>query len=325
MYDVITFGESMIRLTPPDLLRLEQTQSLEIQIGGSESNVAVGLARLGLQVGWVSRLTKNSLGNMIVADIRKHGVDTSHVVWTNEDRVGVFYLEEGRLPRTSRVIYDRANSAISRIQPDQFPSGIFEMNSPKIFHTSGITVALSESAKQTALLAFQQAKSSGAMLSFDVNYRSKLWTTEHAKNGCHEFIQMADFLFLPLRDAQNLWQFDEGIPVEGVLEQLSDIYPDTNIVMTLGAEGSIASSANNEIYRQLAMPIEIVDRVGGGDAFVAGFLYGYLQKSQHLGLALQYGTAMASLKYSIRGDVAVITLEEVEQLVEQGANVGIQR
>jgi 2-dehydro-3-deoxygluconokinase len=180
-YDVVTLGETMLRFTPPALRRLEQTHDFELHVGGSESNTSVGLARLGLKVAWLSRLTDNALGHIVARTIASHGADTSQVVWTPEDRVGLYFLEEGKAPRGSQVIYDRKDSAVSKMQPSDLPIYLFTQGNAKLFHTTGITLALSESAKATATKALELAKNAGWRVSFDVNYRAKLWTPKEGK------------------------------------------------------------------------------------------------------------------------------------------------
>ena len=152
-YDVLTLGETMARFTPPGFERFGQSRSVEMHVGGSESNTAVGLSRLGFRACWLSRLTNNAIGRWIATEIASHGVDVSWVNWTDEDRVGTYYLERGRPPRSSQVFYDRAGSAMSRMRPEELPAELFTSNAARVFHTSGITLGLSQVARQTALRA----------------------------------------------------------------------------------------------------------------------------------------------------------------------------
>ena len=292
-YDVVTFGETMIRLTPPLLQRLEQTRTFDIEIGGSESNLSVGLVRLGMRVAWVSRLTSNSLGRMVANELRGYGVDVSHVCWTLHDRVGVYFLEEGKAPRGSQVIYDRANSAMSRMTPDDLPQDLFQPDRAKILHVSGITLAISETASKTAYKAAELAQAAGWKISFDINYRARLWSAEESVAGCHRLAEMADILYMPLRDAQHLYDAPESI--EDALKHLRERYSKPNIVLTNGEHGASAMTANGDIYHQAAFPAEEVGRVGGGDAFVSGFLYGYLTHDT-VAEGLLWGTAAAAHK-----------------------------
>src|SRR5947199_167469 len=175
-HDVITFGEAMVRLSPPNFRRLEQATSLDLMVGGAELNMAVGLARLGRKTAWVSRLTNNPLGRLIANRAREAGVSSDHVVWTEEDRVSVYFLEFGAAPRASSVLYDRKNAAIAHVQPGMVDwKKVFD--GVKWFHVTGITPALSPSAAETTREALTAARAAGAKTSIDLNYRAKLWTT----------------------------------------------------------------------------------------------------------------------------------------------------
>jgi 2-dehydro-3-deoxygluconokinase len=319
-YDMITLGETMLRLTPPDYKRLEQAVSFNIEVGGSESNTAIGLARLGWRVAWLSRLTANPLGQLIASTIKGYGVDTSPVIWTEQDRVGLYFLETGKAPRGSRVVYDRANSAISRIKPGDLPADLFLAGNAKLLHLSGITPALSESAAATARQAVELAKANGWKISFDFNYRSKLWSPTQAKEGCTYFAANADIILLTQGDSRLLFNFAKETTSESILESLSRVYPHATVVLTLGKEGAIGIEREQAILFQPAYPAEEVDRLGGGDAFTAGLLHGYLQnegKTGWLAHGLKYGAAVAAFKYSIGGDIPLIEREEVEALVAQ--------
>lgn len=322
-YDVVTLGETMLRFTPPALRRLEQTLDFELHVGGSESNTSVGLARLGLNVAWLSRLTDNALGHVIARTIASQGVDTSHLVWTSEDRVGLYFLEEGKAPRGSQVIYDRKDSAVSKMQPSDLPVDIFQQDNAKLFHTTGITLAISESAKATATKALELARNAGWRVSFDVNYRAKLWTPKEARASCEPFMQQADIIFIPLRDAKIIFELAEDSSPESVLTMLSKHYPNATVAMTMSAKGALVF-ANGNVYQQDAFKAEEVGRLGGGDAFSAGFLYGYLTFDD-IALALRWGAAVAALKYSITGDFPLIEKREVEALVNQKISTGIIR
>ena len=320
-YDVITLGETMLRLTPPGLRRLEQATTLEIEVGGTESNLAIGLARLGLHVLWLSRLTANPLGRLIAHTIAGHGVDTSRVVLTNDDRVGLLFFEEGRAPRGSRVFYDRQHSAVSQMQPHDLPNDLFHPEGARLFHISGITLALGPHLNATAHKAVQLAKSAGWQLSFDVNYRQQLWSPADAMQECDAVARVADILFVPRGDACTLYGFDPTTTAEPLLTALADRYPQATIVMTLGADGAIGCAPQGSPVRQAAFPAQEVGRLGGGDAFAAGFLFRYLtatQPDQRLPQALQWGAASAALKYSILGDMALIDRQEVETLIARG-------
>ncbi len=323
MYDVVTLGETMLRLTPPNLLRIEQAHSFDYFVGGSESNVAVGLARLGLRVAWLSRLTNNPLGRHITNTIGGYGVDVAHMTWTESDRLGLYMLEEGRPPRGSRVIYDRAGSAFSNITPADLPIDLFTEGTASILHMSGISLAVSEHAAATAERAIELAKAAGWLVSFDINYRGKMWSAEDARLGCNVAASAADLLIAPLRDVSLLY----GVSTTPVaaFEELGKQYPNATIVLTLGGEGATAHAPGGDIIRQPVFATEPVGRIGGGDSFVAGFLYGYLTTEGDLASALTWGAATAAFKYTMPGDMPIVDRDAVAELVAGGTSGVISR
>ncbi len=328
-YDVVTLGETMLRLTPANYRRLEQASALDIEIGGTESNMAIGLARLGLKALWLSRLTDNPMGRLIASGIAAQGVDTSHVVWTDHDRVGVIFFEIGKAPRGSRVIYDRQGSAVSRMRPEDLPRDLFQPDGARVFHTTGVTLALTPTLTDTAHQALHLAKAAGWRISFDVNYRRTLWKPAAAREGCEAYAKAADLLFIPRGDACELYELDPQLPAERIVETLAECYPQATIALTLGADGALGWEPGGAIVRQTAFPAEEVDRLGGGDAFAAGFLCGYLntpEAQDRLTTALQWGAATAALKYTIPGDAPMVERHEVDMLVQQGTGMrSIQR
>jgi 2-dehydro-3-deoxygluconokinase len=323
MYDVVTLGETMIRLTPPGWNRLESTESLEVHVGGSESNTAVGLARLGRRVAWLSRLTSNAMGHLIANKLASHRVDTSHVVWTDQDRIGTYYLERGCAPRNTQVIYDRRDSAMSHMTPEDLSPALFQPKGARVFHTTGITLGISETSARTAFHAAQLAKQSGWIVSFDLNYRAKLWTPAACRESAEAFMKLADLIFLPIRDARNIFRLQELSP-ESVLQELGRMNPQATLVMTMGQEGSMARSPDGSIHSENAFQAVEVDRLGGGDAFSSGFLHAMLDDKPHKE-CLRWGNAVASLKYSIPGDLPIVDLAQVVALVDGNRSQGIVR
>lgn len=307
----------MLRFTPPAFSRLEQATCLELHVGGSESNTAVGLARLGLTVAWLSRLTDNPLGRTIANTLRAQGVDTSQVVWTSEDRVGLYFLEEGKPPRGHQVYYDRAGSAMSRMTPEDLPAALFEQP-VRLFHTTGITAALSDASAATALEAVRRAKAAGWRVSFDVNYRAKLWSPQAARARCQQLMALADIIFIPQGDARTVFGYGAADTAEQLLARLAQTYPQADIFMSLGQQGAAGRSADGNIAHHPVFAAETVGRLGGGDAFSAGVLYAYLREPQgapQLLTALRWGCAAAALKYSLPGDLPLFDLEQVTALV----------
>lgn len=320
-YDVVTFGESMLRLTPPDMLRIEQTRSFDIYVGGTESNTAVGLSRLGLKVSWFSRLPDSPVGRYVGNRVQQYGVDTSHIVWTSDDRLGIYFHEQAVSPRSSQIIYDRKDSAISLMKPEELPGDLFQADSARLLHVTGITLAIGDSAKATVHEAVKRAKSFGWLVSFDTNYRSKLWTAEEAVAGCDAVMAESDIIFCPLGDYRVMYG-DE--PSEQAIEVLAEKYPNKLIVMTLGRAGAMARTPDGTHYQQEAIIAQEVGRIGGGDAFSAGFMYGYLTYND-VPTALKWGVAMSAHKYTIHGDLPLVDYNEVASLVEGEAGGGLKR
>lgn len=315
-YDIVTFGESMFRLTPPDDLRVEQTNSFNIYVAGSESNTAVGLARLGAKVNWFSRLPDSSIGKLIANRIREQGVDISHIVTAENERLGLYFVENGIAPRPIQVIYDRANSAMSKIHPGDLPVALFQKGNAKILHTTGITLALSASAKETTLQAINMAKQAGWLVSFDVNYRSKLWSATEARAACESCFQKVDIIFFPLRDARLLFNYSDRLSATDILTNLHDLYPQAIIVMSQGQEGSLCITSDGEIFSQKAFHVEGKYRIGAGDAFSAGFLYSHICRMDNLETSLSWGNATAAMKFTIPGDMPLVDKEQIESLVK---------
>lgn len=316
-FDIVTFGESLLRLSPSDDLRVEQSTAFDIQVAGSESNTAVGLARLGAKVCWFSRLPDTSLGKLVAGNIRKYGVNNDHIIWAEEERLGLYFVEDGISPRPTQVIYDRASSAMSAMDVSDLPDELFQQGQSKVLHITGITLAISPSAANSVMRAIEMAKTVGWQISFDVNYRSKLWSADEARTGCDACLVVADIIFFPLRDAQLLFDFPETMSIADVLKNLHLRYPQATIVMSHGASGSMACSPTGDIVSENAFEVAGKYRIGAGDSFSAGFLYSYTCREDTLKSALTWGNAVAALKFSIPGDMPLIDKEHVETLVQK--------
>jgi len=319
--EVITFGEAMIRLSPPSFRRLEQTSSLDVQIGGAELNTAAALARLGRSTGWISRLTRNPLGRLIANRAREAGVSTDQVIWTDDDRVGIYFLEFGAAPRASSVLYDRKSSAIAQIRPGMvnWPA-VFQGS--RWFHVTGITPALSGTAAEATREAVQAARSAGVQVSIDLNYRAKLWSPADANRWMSEFMRFCDVLITTEEAAERVLEVS-GKAFEEVGRKLLGRFPLRIVAITVRENPlvwknkwtAIACKAN-EVFRTREYEVEIVDRLGAGDSFAAGLIYGLLDDDLQKGL--DYGVAVSALKHSIPGDFAWVTLQEVEALLKGG-------
>jgi 2-dehydro-3-deoxygluconokinase len=322
MPDVITFGETMIRLSPPNYRRLEQTNLLEVNVGGAEWNVAADLSRLGVSTGWVSRLTDNALGWTIRNKAREQGVDTSGIVWTKDDRVGLYFVEFGSTPRPSSVLYDRAGSAISKIKPGDIDWEKV-LKGAKWFHTSGITPALGQSAAQVTEEALQTAKKSGCTVSYDLNYRARLWTEEEACKCQEPLMEHIDVLFSTEEDTRKVLGIT-GEDYRDVARKLAEKCGFKAVCITLREDVSVLRNrwtaiaySDGKIYDDRTYDVEIVDRVGAGDSFTAGFIYGYLAGDVDKGV--KYGNAYSALKHSMPGDTNWATLREVETLLKSAS------
>jgi 2-dehydro-3-deoxygluconokinase len=342
MFDVVTFGEAMIRFSPPHYQRLEQANSLDVQVGGGELNVAVGVARLGLKSTWVSCLPKNPLGRLMENRVRQSGVDASNILWAADRRAGLYFVEFGASPRPSSVLYDRAHSAISAIRPGEV-DWKKALTGARWFHTSGITPALSDSAAEATREALQAAKQAGAMVSYDLNYRGKLWTPEKAQAVQGPLMEFVDVLITTEEDTGVVFKIkvegktdDRGfkeISVESykdVARRLQEKFRFKAVAITLRENPlvwrntwSAIAYAEGKFYDDVKYELEIVDRVGGGDSFSAGFIYGFLAK-QTYDAAVRYGNAFAALKHTNPGDFNWATLQEVENLLK-GASLRVAR
>lgn len=319
-YDLVTFGETMVRLTPTGGLRLEEASSLDVTIGGTESNVCVALARLGRRVAWLSALADNPLGRRVDGELRRHGVDTSHVIWTS-DRAGVYFMDPGTRPRPTRVYYDRANSAVARIDPSAVDRGI--VIDAGALHLTGITPALSDACATVCRLLAAAAVEAGTPVVFDVNYRSKLWSPEQAASGLAPLLEQTTLLLCGASDAATIWGL-RGDPPD-VAAGLLGRSGAQLVVLTLAEDGALALHRDGTMRRQPAVPVEIVDAVGAGDAFAAGFLSCWLDDRENLEAALRAGAALAALKMTVPGDHAIITPSELAEAIAlldtQGADI----
>jgi 2-dehydro-3-deoxygluconokinase len=342
MVDVVTFGEAMIRLAPPHFQRLEQTNSLDVQVGGGELNVAVGVSRLGLTSTWVSRLPKNALARLLENRARQAGVDTSQIVWAEEGRLGLYFVEFGAAPRPSSVLYDRTYSAISAIKPGEVGwKKVFA--GAKWFHTSGITPALSDSAAAVTREALEAAKRAGVTVSYDLNYRGKLWSPDKAQAVQEPLMEFVDVLITTEEDTGVVFKIkasgatdDQGFKeisvgsYKEVAQRLQEKFKFKAVAITLRENPlvwrntwSAIAYADGKFYADVKYDLEIVDRVGGGDSFSAGFVYGYLAKNTYEA-AVRYGNAFSALKQTIPGDFNWATLDEVEKLLK-GASLRVAR
>jgi len=307
MPEVVTIGETMLRLSAPPGIPLEHAPQVDLYVAGAESNVAIALARLGTPAGWISRLVDNPLGRRIAAELRAHGVDVSRVVWTTEGRVGIYFFEPGIPPRQHRVIYDRANSAMALLHPDEIDWSY--VRSSKLVHLTGITPALGAGCRAVVSRAIEEARRANVRVCFDVNYRAKLWSADEAKATLTPLLAGIDILISTADDAGML------LPSAGSAEQLATAlaarFGSPTVVVT--DRGRCAAAHEGRIVSREGFPVESVDRIGAGDAFAAGFIHGYL--TEGLERALDYAVALGALKHTYRGDIAWVTKEDLTDLL----------
>jgi len=318
MYDIVTFGETMIRLTPPNFQRLEQTHEFEVSISGAELNTATGLARLGMRTTWVSRLVDNPLGRMIANRAREQNVDTSNILWAKEGRVGLYFYEMGASTRASQVYYDRANAAISQLKPGEV-DWVTILKGARAFHISGITPALSESCAEASKEAVAEAKSAGCVVSLDINYRARLWSKEAARECIIGLLKDVTILFTTLDEASAVLDLEGG--AEEVAREIASRWKVPVVAITLREAPSVLRNiwrslalADGKIYTGRTIDLELIDRMGSGDSYDAGFLYGYL--TGDISKAVAYGDALAAIKHSVPGDYTWVTPAELKAQVE---------
>jgi 2-dehydro-3-deoxygluconokinase len=325
MADVVTFGETMIRLSPPDHLRLEQAGSLNVSAGGAELNVAAGVARLGLSSDYVSRLPANPLGELIANKAREFGVDGCHILWAEGERVGVYFVEYGAASRPIRVYYDRKDSAFAHIQPGMVDwKPIFQ--GARLFHVGGITPALSASAYEAQKEAMIAAREAGCLVSYDVNYRAALWTVEEARRAQLPLMENVDILITSLPDQPDIAELISGLKgddPEDVARQLAGKFGFKAVLVTLrrtlsAQSASLTSLAfgGGNLYTDRRYEVVTIDPLGGGDACVAGFLTGYLEGD--IQYAVYLGNAFSALQQTSPTDFPWPTRIETDALIVTG-------
>jgi len=305
---VVGIGETLIRLAPVGGETLESASACAVHVGGAESNVCAGLANLGVSTAWISRLPANPLGRRVATTIRGFGVNTDGVLWAPEERVGLMFVQPGAAPRAAEVVYYRRDSAFAGIDPDEVAWD--RLDGARVVHLTGITPALSASAARLVERAIAEARRRRVLVSFDVNYRAKLWDPRAARQRIEPLLEGLDIVILNDRDAASVFE-ERGDPDE-IARRLRARFGCGVLVLTLGPSGALSHDETGTA-RHPAFPAEIVDRIGRGDAFVAGFLYGFLARGSADGL--RYGAAMAALKQTYPGDICRATLAEVDAVL----------
>ncbi|ELZ89882.1 2-dehydro-3-deoxygalactonokinase KdgK2 [Haloferax volcanii] len=315
--ELVTFGETMIRLSPPAGERIETARSLEFRTAGAESNVAVAASRLGCSAAWLSKLPDSPLGRRVTTELRTHGVEP-YVRWDDDARQGAYYIEQGRAPRPTNVIYDRADAAVTTARPDELAVDIVE--DAAAFYTSGITPALSETLRETTGELLQTATEAGTTTAFDLNYRSKLWSPSDARDACESLFPKVDVLVAAERDIRTVLELDGDAPT--LASELTGDFDFETVVVTRREDGALARHGGT-VYEQPVFETDTVDAIGTGDAFVGAFL-SRLIADEPVETALAYGAATAALKRTVHGDLAVVTPDDVERVL-RGGDAGIDR
>ncbi|HKO89590.1 MAG TPA: sugar kinase, partial [Polyangiaceae bacterium] len=291
-FDLVALGEVMLRLSAPPPERLEQAVALNIQIGGSEANVAAACARLGMRTALISALpATHPWADRAVRELSGHGVDCSGVRRPDGTRMGLYFLEYAPAPRPVRIHYDRRDSAASRLTADDIDWSI--LRGARLLHLSGITPALGEGLREVIRRALREAAAAGVPVSFDVNYRSRLWTPKEARPFLLEVLPSVRYLFVGSDDAETVFELSGSAP--GVLEGLRALAPAATIALTLGEAGSAVLDGATAHAPRKRYSVTVVDRVGAGDAFAAGFLWAMLS-GRGPQVALDAATALAALK-----------------------------
>jgi 2-dehydro-3-deoxygluconokinase len=339
---VVTFGEIMLRLSPPGFERLLQSPMLVATFGGGEANVAVSLAHLGVDSVYVTALPKNAIGDAAIRALRAEGVRTDQIVRSG-DRVGIYYAEAGASQRASTVLYDRANSAISQMAADAVNwSGVME--GAAWLHVTGITPALGERGTASTARAIAAAKSAGARVSVDLNYRKKLWSEAKAKEVMGPMMRDVDVVIANEEDLQSVL----GVHVPGTdvtsgqlnlqgfrqaAEQVTRDFGPPQVAITLreslsasdnGWSAVLWDARQKTLYQSQRYSVRLVDRIGGGDSFAAGLIYG-LVTGRGEEQALRFAVAASALKQTIPGDFNRVTASEVEALAAGDASGRVQR
>lgn len=316
--DVTTLGEIMLRYSVPAGSRLETASQLDVRPGGAESNLVALLARLGRRTAWVGGLPDNALGRLAANHLRMAGVDLGGVHWCKDGRMGTYYVEFSAPPRPIQVIYDRSHSCATQLTPATVAWDT--LLASQLLHLTGITPALSASCRSIVGEAVARAKGAGLAVSFDVNYRQKLWSAAEATAALTPLLHQIDLLFCGHGDAQRLFHCAGDPP--SALRQLAEQTSAKVVVMSIGAAGALAWHGG-AVLQVDAVPVAVVDRLGAGDALAAGVLDGWLDGDLERGL--RTGVLLAGMALAQHGDIVVTTRQEVESLLSAAGTSVIVR
>lgn len=318
MYDIVTLGEGMLRLSPPPHERLRRARSLDLQVCGSQGNVACNLANLGLRAAFATKLPDHALGQLLREHYAGFGVDVSTIKMVPDARIGVNFIEFGATPRASMAIYDRRHSAASTIAPDDWDWDQL-LKGTRIAYTDGIMPGLSDSCLAATGAFIDAARRQGCLVGFDTNYREHLWSPQQAASVISELMPKIDILLSSPGDIETL--FDIGGSPESIVQAVQEQFGCRIVGLTLGEILSVSTGAikgivrhDGQTYRGRRYEVDAVDRFGAGDAWGAGLMYGYLSRNDFQ-YAVDFADALCAADFTIHGDVACMNVTEVEKIM----------
>lgn len=323
-FDLLSLGEILLRLSPPDNERIVRSDTFQKQVGGAELNVVSGVSLLGLRTGIISKLPDNALGIYAKNRIRFCGVSDDYLVYDKDDdaRLGIYFYENGAYPRKPAIVYDRRHASFCKMSVKDFPPEMF--SSAKCFHTSGITLALSEQTREAGIEMIKRFKENGTIISFDVNFRGNLWSGAEAKECIEKILPYVDIFFCS-EDTARLTFLKEG-DVRSIMKSFAKEYGISVVASTrrtvhspkVHTFGSIIYNAKEDRFyeEEPYKNIEVVDRIGSGDAYISGALYGLLAHDFNCQKALEYGDATSAVKNTIPGDLPSLDFGETTEIIE---------
>ncbi len=327
-FDVLSLGEILLRLSPPRHERMVRGDVFEKQVGGAELNVLSGISLLGLRTGVVSKIPHNDIGRFCKNRVRFVGVSDDYLMYDedNDGRLGIYYYENGAYPRKPRIVYDRKHTSMLKMSIDDFPEEMYK--STRCFHTTGITLALSPECRETTIEMIKRFKAEGTLISFDVNFRSNLWSGDEARKYIEEILPYVDIFFCSESTAQ--LTFGKKGTLQEIMKSFTDEYPISYIASTQRTVhspkthtfGSMIYEAKTDTFyeEEPYANIDVVDRIGSGDAYISGVLYGLIQFEGDCQKALEFGNATGAIKNTIPGDMQASGQEEVTTIIAAHKN-----
>lgn len=335
---VVAFGEIMLRLTPPDYTTISEARNFIANYGGAEANVLVSLSHLGNKTDFLSRVPDNQLGESAIMHLKRHDVGTEHIL-RGSSNLGMYFVETGFGGRPSKVLYNRAHSAITRIDENEIDyDEIFK--DAKWFHMSGITLAIHEKCRNVAYRCLEACEKYGVKVSFDFNYRSKLWTIDEAKPHFQKVINYVDVLFANFFDINTMLEVEVDPYLESDEDRRLDVakklMAKTKVNYIFGTDRKVHTATDNSLssfcirkdgicFKEGPIRFNIYDRIGGGDAFSSGIIHGLLKNYDDPKFALKFGLATSVLKHTLYGDASVLSEAEVLEFIDSHGNAAVQR